>query len=140
LRDRGEFDVRGQALFDGKPIVITGVKSLNGDLGVAAIRGTCTTCHNTPDPGNHLVPLPVDLGLTDASRRTPDLPLYTLRNKSTGEMTQTTDPGRALITGRWQNIGRFKGPTLRALAPRAPYFHNGSAKDLNDVVRFYNDR
>jgi len=40
------------------------------------------------------------------------------------------------ITGRWKDIGRFKGPTLRALASRAPYFHNGSAKDLNEVVRF----
>jgi cytochrome c peroxidase len=29
---------------------------------------------------------------------------------------------------------------LRALASRAPYFHNGSAKDLGEVVRFYNDR
>ena len=44
------------------------------------------------------------------------------------------------MTGRWQDVGRFKGPTLRALAARAPYFHNGSAKDLNEVVRFYNER
>ena len=131
---------RGQALFDSKPIAITGVKGLNDDLGVAVIPGTCTTCHNTPNAGNHSTPLPLDIGLTDASRRTPDLPLYTLRNKSTGETTQTTDPGRALITGRWIDIGRFKGPTLRALAPRAPYFHNGFAKDLDEVVTFYNDR
>ena len=62
------------------------------------------------------------------------MPLYTLRHKTTGATVQTTDPGRALITGRWKDIGRFKGPTLRALAARAPYFHNGSAKDLNEVV------
>lgn len=65
---------------------------------------------------------------------------FALRHKITGQTVQTTDPGRALVTGRWQDIGRFKGPTLRALAPRAPYFHNGSAKDLDEVVRFYNDR
>jgi len=53
---------------------------------------------------------------------------------------RTTDPGRALITGRWHDIGRFKGPTLRALAARAPYFHNGSADGLKDVVRFYDER
>ena len=53
---------------------------------------------------------------------------------------QTSDPGRALITGQWKDIGRFKGPTLRALASRAPYFHNGSAKNLHEVVKFYNDR
>ena len=77
------------------------------------------------------------VGLSDASRRTPDMPLYTLRNKTTGSTVQTTDRGRALITGRWKDIGRFKGSTMRALAPRA---HNGSAKHLNEVVRFYDDR
>ena len=34
----------------------------------------------------------------------------------------------------------FKGPILRALAARPPYFHNGSAAALRDVVEFYNDR
>ena len=144
-RDRGvavarRAIARGEALFNGKPIAITGVKGLNDDLNVAVIQGTCTTCHNTPNAGNHSVPLPLDIGLTDASRRTPDLPLYTLRNKITGQTVQTSDPGRALITGQWKDIGRFKGPTLRALAPRAPYFHNGFAKDLHEAVTFYNDR
>jgi len=86
------------------------------------------------------VAAPLDLGLTDAKRRTPDLPLYTLRNKTTGISIQTTDPGRALITGRWKDIGRFKGPILRAVAARAPYFHNGSAASLADVVDFYDTR
>jgi cytochrome c peroxidase len=53
---------------------------------------------------------------------------------------QTTDPGRALITGKWKDIGRFKGPVLRALAARPPYFHNGMAADLEAVVDFYNTR
>jgi cytochrome c peroxidase len=68
------------------------------------------------------------------------MPLYTLRNKFTGQTLQTTDPGRALVTGRWKDIGRFKGPILRGLAARAPYFHNGSAATLADAVRFYNER
>ena len=131
---------RGEALFNTKPITITGVKGLNDDLHVASITGTCTTCHNTPNAGNHSVPLPLDIGLADASRRSADQPLYTLRNKTTGETVQTTDPGRALVTGRWQDIGRFKGPMLRALSARAPYFHNGFAKDLHEAVTFYNDR
>ena len=144
-RDRGvavarRAIARGQALFNSKPIVIRDVKGLNDDLHLPAILGTCTTCHNTPNAGNHSVPMPLDIGVADASRRTPDLPLYTLRNKATGATLQTTDPGRALITGKWNDVGRFKGPTLRALASRAPYFHNGSAKDLNEVVRFYDDR
>ena len=35
---------------------------------------------------------------------------------------------------------RFKGPILRGLAARAPYFHNGSAATLSDVVEFYETR
>jgi cytochrome c peroxidase len=131
---------RGQALFNGKPIMISGVKGINDDLHITTLPGTCTTCHNTPNAGNHSIPMPLDIGIADASRRTPDLPLYTLRNKQTGEQVQTTDPGRALVTGKWQDIGRFKGPTLRALAARAPYFHNGSAGGLREVVDFYNQR
>ena len=68
------------------------------------------------------------------------MPLYTLRNNATGETVQTTDPGRALITGKWADIGKFKGPILRGLAARAPYFHNGSAASLADAVAFYDTR
>jgi len=131
---------RGEALFNTKPIAITGVKGLNDALGAPVIAGTCTTCHNAPNAGNHSVPLPLDLGLTDASRRSPDQPLYTLRNLATGATIQTTDPGRALVTGMWADIGKFKGPTLRALATRAPYFHNGFASSLPEAVTFYNTR
>lgn len=131
---------RGQALFNTKPIQIRDVRGLNDALGVAVIPGTCTTCHNAPNVGNHSVPLPLDIGVTDASRRTPDMPLYTLRHKTTGEVVQTTDPGRALISGKWKDIARFKGPILRGLSSRAPYFHNGFAKDLLAAVDFYDTR
>jgi hypothetical protein len=131
---------RGQELFNTKPIRITGVAGLNDDLGVAVINGTCTTCHDTPNVGNHSAIAPLDIGVSDASRRTPDMPLYTLRHTLTGALKQTTDPGRALITGKWSDIGRFKGPTLRSLASRPPYFHNGLAADLDQVVRFYDRR
>jgi cytochrome c peroxidase len=132
--------VRGQAIFNTRLINITDVKGLNDDLNLKVIPGTCTTCHDTPNAGDHSVPAPLDIGIADASRRTPDLPLYTLRNLQTGETIQTTDPGRALLTGKWKDIGRFKGPVLRGLATRAPYFHNGFAADLAAVVDFYNTR
>jgi cytochrome c peroxidase len=64
----------------------------------------------------------------------------TCRDKASGQTLQTTDPGRALITGKWKDIARFKGPILRALATRAPYFHNGTAADLDAVVDFYDTR
>jgi cytochrome c peroxidase len=60
--------------------------------------------------------------------------------QATHEIKRTTDPGRALITGLWKDVGRLKGPVLRGLASRAPYFHNGSADSLDDVLDFYNKR
>ncbi|MEP6483934.1 MAG: hypothetical protein ABJB01_05750 [Rudaea sp.] len=132
--------VRGQALFGSKPIAITGVGGLNDALGMPTIAGTCTTCRDAPNVGDHTVALPIDIGVTDANRRTVDMPLYTLRNNTTGAVRQTTDPGRALITGKWADIGKFKGPVLRGLAARAPYFHNGMAASLEDAVDFYDTR
>jgi hypothetical protein len=131
---------RGAALFNATRIQITGVGGLNDDLGVPMILGSCTSCHDSPNVGNHSVALPIDIGLTDERVRTPDMPLYTLRNRATGESRTTTDPGRALLTGKWKDIGKFKGPVLRGLAARAPYFHNGLAADLEAVVDFYDTR
>lgn len=57
-----------------------------------------------------------------------------------GRTLQTTDPCWALVTGRCVDVGRFKVPTLRGLAGRAPYFHNGSVATLDDVVESYDRR
>jgi len=137
--DRGAI-ARGQAIFNTKAISIRDVGGLNDVLGAAVIPGTCTTCHNTPNVGNHSVPLAVNLGVNDAIHRTPDMPLYLLANTTTHETVQTMDPGRALVTGKWKDIGKTKGPILRALSGRAPYFHNGSAATLKDAVDFYDTR
>ena len=131
---------RGAELFNTKPIDITGVGGLNDDLKLPKIAGTCTSCHDSPNVGNHSVALPIDIGTADVAFSTPDMPLYTLKNKTTGQVRQTTDPGRALLTGRWKDIGKFKGPVLRGLAARAPYFHNGLAADLGEVLDFYDTR
>lgn len=134
---------RGQELFNTKLIKISDVSGINDEDAFgkpAVVNGTCTTCHNTPNSGDHSVAAPLNIGIADADRRTPDMPLYTLRNKITGDIKQTTDPGRALITGKWKDVGRFKGPILRGLAAHPPYFHNGSAKDLGAVIDFYDQR
>ena len=121
-------------------ITITDVPGLNDALGQPVIHGHCTTCHNTPNVGSHSEFRMIDLGLTGADRRTPDLPLVTLQNKTTGEVRQTTELGRALNTGLWADIGKVKVPTLRGVGTRAPYFHNGSARNLEEVLDFYEDR
>ncbi len=38
------------------------------------------------------------------------------------------------------DVNRVKGPVLRGLAARAPYFHNGAAKNLDQLLNFYNQR
>ena len=45
-----------------------------------------------------------------------------------------------MITGKCADVGKVKGPVLRGLAARAPYFHTGSAATLDDVTDFYNRR
>ena len=135
--------VRGQTLFNSKPINITGVGGLNDATGLPVIKGTCGTCHDAPNVGNHSVSAPLNIGVSDvnAALDVKYLPVITLRHKQNhSEVISTTDPGRALITGKWADIGKLKGPVLRGLAARAPYFHNGSAAGLKEVLDFYNVR
>ena len=141
---RRESIARGEVIFNTHPIAINGVAGLNnvpladGQIH-STIMGSCSTCHSTPAAGDHSLPVALNIGTSDASRRTPDLPLFTILCNS-GAVVQTTDPGRALVTGKCADIGKFKGPILRGLAARAPYFHNGMAATLKDVVDFYQDR
>jgi len=133
---------RGEAVFNTKPIQITNVRGLNDALNAPVITGTCGTCHSSPNAGDHSVALPIDIGVADPTNSLglSYLPVITLQNIATGETVQTTDPGRALISGKFVDIGKFKGPVLRGLAARAPYFHNGAAASLAEAVDFYNAR
>lgn len=44
------------------------------------------------------------------------------------------DPGRGKVTNKPEDTGAFKTPTLRDIARSAPYFHDGSAKTLEEAV------
>ena len=57
-----------------------------------------------------------------------------------GRVIYTQDPGRALISGKCNDIGAIVMQQLRGLAARAPYFANGSAANLREVVDFYDRR
>ncbi|HZX25482.1 MAG TPA: cytochrome C [Telluria sp.] len=131
---------RGEQIFNNRLFNVVNVPGFTDTLRVTLQRATCASCHDAPNAGSHSVPRFFNTGLSDAVRRTPDLPLYTLRNNATGERIDTTDPGQALVTGKWRDIGKVKTPNLRGLAARAPYFHNGSAERIEDVVRFYDRR
>ncbi len=153
----------GEKLFNTQPAIITGVRGLNDNAALgspASITGTCTTCHDSPNVGNHSVALPLDIatsrqaenetnpaiiaGLKELS--SPDLPIYEIRgcpdplNPGKTVNYYTSDPGKGLITGFCSDVNRGKGPILRGLAARAPYFHNGAAANLEELVNFYNER
>ena len=155
----------GEVIFNTLPINITNVRGLNDNAALgkpATIVGHCATCHSTPNVGDHSLPLPLDIGTghtvlpgmeTDpqiqaalADFSMPDLPVYLINgcpdpfNPGTPASFYTTDPGKALITGQCSDLNRVKGPILRGLAARAPYFHNGAAANLVELVNFYNDR
>ncbi len=155
----------GEVLFNTTPITITNVRGLNDSAALnrpTSFQGTCTTCHDTPNVGDHSLPLPLDIGVGHsgtsgfepdpsiaqalAELDEPDLPVFIINgcpnpfNPGQPASVYTTDPGKALVTGLCGDVNRVKGPVLRGLAARAPYFHNGAAATLMDAVNFYDQR
>ncbi len=146
---------RGEEIFNTQPLTISDVPGLT--TGTQQIVGTCTTCHDTFNVGNHSFPLALDIGTghslayeTDPNiiaalkqLQAPTLPVFELvctQGPLAGNTYYTSDPGKALISGQCSDIARGKGLILRGLPARAPYFHNGVAGNLQQLVNFYNQR
>ena len=127
---------RGEVLFNTFPILISVVPGFNDVRGGGPVTGTCTTCHNTPNVGSDSSPDMMDIGTSSPQ---PNLPSYVIHCND-GTQIASTDPGRAMITGKCADLNKVKVPGLRGLAARPPYFHNGSAASLLDVVNFYVQR
>jgi hypothetical protein len=155
----------GEKLFNSAPMTISNVRGLNDNSALnkpTSFAGTCATCHDTPNIGHHSLPLPLDIGVAHTSDPNlepdrivaaavaelsgPDLPVFLISgcpnpfNSGQTESFYTTDPGKALVSGNCADFNRVKGPILRGLAARAPYFHNGAAANLHELVNFYNLR
>jgi len=153
----------GEKIFNTQRVRITGVRGLNDNPALhnpPEIDGTCTTCHDAFNVGDHSLPLPLDIGTshplafeTDpriagglAQLSAPDLPVYLVagcpdpRDPRRRLTFYTSDPGKGLVSGRCSDVNRGKGLVLRGIAARAPYFHNGAAANLEELVDFYNNR
>ncbi|HEX4278073.1 MAG TPA: hypothetical protein VHZ74_22120 [Bryobacteraceae bacterium] len=119
------------------------------------VKRTCSTCHNSRMTGQDLSAGWVDAGTTNYPTWTEpatwadssELPVFKITcakdadpHPYLGRVIYSTDPGRALISGRCSDIGSIVMQQLRGLAARAPYFANGSAKTLREVVDFYDRR
>jgi cytochrome c peroxidase len=68
-----------------------------------------------------------------AKARGANVDVAVLTNKNTSEL------GRFAVSDEWNDIGAFKTSTLRNIELTAPYMHDGSLKDLEAVVDFYNN-
>ena len=77
-------------------------------------KGECAECHSGPN-------------FTDEK----------FANLGVGADQSQPDPGREAVTKKRSDWGKFKAPTLRDLARRGPYLHDGSAKTLSEVLDIY---
>ncbi len=106
----------------------------------AANNRSCNGCHNIVNNGQNMNGTLFNIGTSDGSRAKPDMAIYTLKRKGSDpgvDEVTSTDPGRGIRSGLWNDVNKFKTPNIRGLAARAPYFHNGIAETLLDVIRHY---
>lgn len=122
------------------------------------IKRTCATCH-----GMHMTAMDtangwMDLGTTNHpwaleppespwADELPAMPLFKITCREDlpphpflGRTIYTQDPGRALISGKCEDVGAIVIQQFRGLSARAPYFVNGSAATLREIVDFYDRR
>ena len=85
-------------------------------------KGNCTACHvgpNFTDERFHNTGVAWRESLVD------------------GSPGRFQDDGRFVVTGRNEERGAFKTPTLREIARTAPYMHDGSLATLDEVIDYY---
>jgi hypothetical protein len=145
---------RGQAIFNSRIFFVSNVDGFNDRPGVGSDEATCSSCHAVFAAGADSLPNPqMNIGVGGTAPlfgglpASPDLPRFTLTCHADAQPGSagrgpivTNDPGLALVTGKCADIGKFTIPQLRALAAREPYFHDGSAGTLAEVVSFYDKR
>lgn len=122
------------------------------------VKRTCSTCHGMHMTGMDVANGWMDIGTTNLpwareaplnpwTSETPQLPLFKITCNADvaphpflGAVIYTQDPGRALISGKCNDVGAIVMQQFRGLASRAPYFSNGSAATLRELVDFYDRR
>lgn len=130
---------RGQEIFNHHEFDISGVPGFNDVVGQDPVRGTCSSCHNVPNIGGHAVIRLMDTGTANEPSCDPALPILTLQNTATLATRRVCDLGRG-SDGVWADVAKFRVPPLRGLAARAPYFHDGQARTIAAVIRYYEQR
>jgi len=122
------------------------------------VKRTCSTCHGMHMTGMDVANGWMDIGTTNLpwareaplnpwTSEAPQLPLFKVTCNANvaphpflGRVIYTQDPGRALVSGKCNDVGAIVMQQFRGLAARAPYFSNGSAATLRELVDFYDRR
>ncbi len=110
-------------------------------------QGNCFSCHGDPqftDMSFHNLGLPGTSASTDIGRSTA---VYTLKNdpfNCLGEFSDAKGPPacqavRYMHLDKPDQVGAFKSPSLRGVAQRPPYMHNGQFATMHDVLVHYNN-
>jgi cytochrome c peroxidase len=95
-------------------------------------KGSCASCHTMAGPRAAFTDYELhDTGVEWNALPAGDLPAREAAFDAVG------DGGALTITGRPRHLRAFKTPTLRDAARRAPFFHDGSARTLEDAIRHY---
>ncbi len=122
------------------------------------VKRTCSTCHGMHMTGMDVANGWMDIGTTNLpwareaplnpwTSEAPQLPLFKVTCHASvaphpflGRVIYTQDPGRALVSGKCNDVGAIVMQQFRGLPARAPYFSNGSAATLRELVDFYDRR
>lgn len=140
---------RGARLFSTRQFLVKDTTGINTMGFGNPVRNSCAMCHNMQGVGIDVAPGRIDIGNANEpfAKPSPELPLFKLVCKPgakahpyLGRVIYTQDPGYAMSTGRCEDIGKVMTQQMRGLPGRAPYFSNGSAKDLRELVEIYNRR
>ena len=102
--------------------------------------GRCIACHagrHFSDGKFHNIGVP-DGHVTSDPQVMAAIRFDAKRRGYNGWAELTEDPGRALVTHKPKDLGRFRTQDLHNIADTAPYMHNGAFATLEEVVAFYN--
>lgn len=148
IRKESPFDlwVRSTLGMDGGDPNALGPQELRG-LSIFLGTGRCTLCHLGPtfsDREFHNNQLPShprgpkdDAGRYRGARLVQDSPFNAAGPHSDAPQGEAAKRVRALVLSS-ETYGEFRTPSLRNLALRAPFGHQGQFADLASVLRFYN--
>lgn len=136
---RSEAEVRGRRFFIDAP------------PGPDFKTGLCAGCHSGAmlNETNEFLPVPPNarggrfqsVGVSEFNAAgNPVLDFVFRRPDGSERIVSSPDPGRALVSGKVddpEHLNAFKTPSLWGLERTAPYFHDNSARTLEDVAAHY---